>query len=502
MNYKMKLIKNIGFLISMIAFGSCADLEIENPNAPDRDRALSNTADVLSLLKGSTTDLMFEETNLYNVHIDLAADQVTATNNYLSFWAHGDQPRRQLDNSTTYADNAIYTSTWNQCNSTISISNIIISQILNDGVVLFDDSEVDKTTEALAGAYFIRGLAQTTIGMLYDQGYVVDENTDLGSLELQPYNLVLESGLASFDLALEVLEGSNVGWEFYPTAQFDNTTFKQIVNSYAARAMISMPRTKAEAATLDYSKILSYANNGLTTDFMPIGEAGVIYHNAIDWEETIVASGAGYIPTDQKIPHLFDSDDQPADYPTDANTILPPAVSNDARLEAYYTYTSDFGYLNPARRRALFSNYYLDRWPYLGQDFDYSLAPIPYFLKYEIDYIKAECQLMLGSNAQALSLINGSARSEVGGLSSSSNDSKESIEHLLFYEYSIELATTGKGIQLYFMRRHDLLQKGTPLHYPVPAQELELLGLSVYTYGGEANADGVNTADGSGAWNK
>lgn len=34
------------------------------------------------------------------------------------------------------------------------------------------------------------------------------------------------------------------------------------------------------------------------------------------------------------------------------------------------------------------------------------------------------------------------------------------------------------------MRRHGLLQEGTPLHYPVPANELEISGIDPYTFGG------------------
>ncbi len=46
------------------------------------------------------------------------------------------------------------------------------------------------------------------------------------------------------------------------------------------------------------------------------------------------------------------------------------------------------------------------------------------------------------------------------------------------------------------MRRRDMLQYGTYLHYPVPGKELETLQLPNYTFGGAGNADGVNTSNG------
>ncbi len=58
--------------------------------------------------------------------------------------------------------------------------------------------------------------------------------------------------------------------------------------------------------------------------------------------------------------------------------------------------------------------------------------------------------------------------------------------------------TTGAGIQFFEMRKLNLLQKGTPLHLPLPAKKLELFSLPLpfYTFGGTANADGINVSNG------
>jgi hypothetical protein len=57
--------------------------------------------------------------------------------------------------------------------------------------------------------------------------------------------------------------------------------------------------------------------------------------------------------------------------------------------------------------------------------------------------------------------------------------------------------TTGCGIQFFEMRKLNLLQKGTPLHFPLPAKILENLGLArpFYTFGTVAKADGNNTSN-------
>lgn len=478
---------------------SCADLDVENTMEPDRERALSDPSDLISLLSGATTDMMMEIVDLPNVHINGLADQTTSTNAYISFWAHCDQPRNTLSNFSTYDDLFVYTDSWNTANSVVSTANLLINAILTDGTAIIDENDEDQTMATLAGAYFIRGVAQMTIGLKYDKGYVVDETTDLSTIELVAYKNVVDAAMVSFDKALEILEeNSSVGWNYFPTQDYSNEEFIEIINSYAARTLINYPRTEEEAAANDYDLIISYASEGISEDFLPIGEEGVIFANAIDWEQYVLSDGAGYLPADQKIPYLFDPDNQPKDYPT-GSTVLDPAETDDKRIDLYFGYSPNFGYLREDRGRILFSNYYKKRWENLGNDADYSSSQIPFFLTSEIHLILAEAYLRKGESTKAAEEINKTNRTSVGELPDAT--SGDDLAHILFYEYSIELDNTGQHIQWYFMRRYGLLQKGTPLHLPVPVTELELLGESTYSFGGESNADGVNTALGTNAWN-
>lgn len=50
------------------------------------------------------------------------------------------------------------------------------------------------------------------------------------------------------------------------------------------------------------------------------------------------------------------------------------------------------------------------------------------------------------------------------------------------------------------MRRHNLLQKGTPTIYPVPDSELQILDISTYTFGGVENAGQPGTSSGANSW--
>jgi hypothetical protein len=56
----------------------------------------------------------------------------------------------------------------------------------------------------------------------------------------------------------------------------------------------------------------------------------------------------------------------------------------------------------------------------------------------------------------------------------------------------VEFAYTAPGIGFYEMRKENLLQAGTLLHFPVPGKALESIPAPNYTFGG---TDGVAGED-------
>ena len=121
----------------------------------------------------------------------------------------------------------------------------------------------------------------------------------------------------------------------------------------------------------------------------------------------------------------------------------------------------------------------------------------PTFLVTENDLIRAEALANLGDIAGAVQIINAGSRVTRGGLDPLAESiSKEELLDALFYERDIELIQTGFGIAFFDMRRRDMLQYGTLLQFPVPGKELMILEVPNYTFGGESNADGINTSNG------
>jgi hypothetical protein len=497
----MKIIIKNTFFALLVSFSliSCEDLEVINENQPDAVEALGNPSDVSALLDGAGTSLMLRTIGFSGMFYNLMADQTSTTNAYQGFWNFADQPRLQINNSPTNANlGASVGGDWSGFNNAIFSANLVIDLIEFKSASMVIEG-VDYAPQMLAQAYFIKGLSQGFLGMIYDKAYIVNPDSDLTNLEFKDYNTVSSTAVENIEKSISLASAVS-GFEYfiYQGYNLNKADFIEVANSFAAKILISTPRTKAEAATVDYAKVLAFANKGISKDFSPPTNGGYeFYNNMQDWSTYTLSSGAGYLPTDIKVLSLLDPT-YPKDYPLDANVILDPATSNDPRL-SYFKYAVDFGYLRESRGRALFTNYKNERF---YTDNDRGTLPglsTDIFHTEELNYIKAEAKLRTAGAASGATVLNSSARFSKGNITTPSTEAD--IEYALHYEYSVELDLAATvGTQWMFMRRFDLLQKGTPLSYPVPGTELEITGSTNYSFGGEADAGKEGTASGANSW--
>jgi len=103
--------------------------------------------------------------------------------------------------------------------------------------------------------------------------------------------------------------------------------------------------------------------------------------------------------------------------------------------------------------------------------------------KTENDMLRAEALARLNRFSEAAAIINAGTRTQRGQLPPVSTNGLDVME-AIFYERTIELPLTGMGIEYFDMRRTDQLQDGSLLHFPIPAQQLEILQEPFYTFGG------------------
>jgi hypothetical protein len=540
------LIPSLALLAATVLFAGCegiADLDVPNTNEPTRD-AIQGGQDLESLLGGATTQTFQVTVTDWGPHMDLLADQSTTTNAFRSFWDFAEEPRLTLNPRTTYADPAIFADPFSNLNSGQVGANRILEVTEVDEETIVTDNGEDITQKLRASAYLTRGVARGYLGLIYDQGYVTPEDLQLENinateLETQSYSELISAAVSDLEQAISIAENNSFTWDLLIGNSYSSAEFEAIAHSFAARFLMGEARTRQELNNYTDERlnaIIRHADAGVgqsgpLPSFSPASTGGEFWNSFADWSTFVISGPAGYIPVDVKISHLLDPS-YPVEYPSTSGEVLPPHETSDPRAE-YFLYTDAFGFLSAARNRSLFSNYLRLRNGGGNDWFNYDGVAVSIVTGSEMQYLKAEANLLKGNKSAAAQALENSPFGTVpteltnplpsergdfffGSLFEdgvfpassfpaereiSSSASRAEFVRALHTEYSVELdLMAGVGAQWYFMRRHDLLQEGTALHYPLPGEELEIIQQEFYTFGGVDRAGESGTATGDNSW--
>lgn len=515
--------KNIYLLMLLVcALAACEKTQFDDPTTYTIQEAIAVTPDYYyKLASGNFSTALFNLNDGYNFGFGMGtlADQTTATNRVQEWWDFAKEPRVQLNNSQSYAGVTHFSKPYDVFYKVNLNANIIL-EAFAAGKKGIDVKKIDRTSEVTAIAYFLKGISLGYLGAIYDRGLVANKNLGAaGSKELSnSYKELIDTAMVFFDQSIAAANAapSITVSDFYINLKLDKPGFIQFVNSMAARLLASLPRDKAEAQGLGapfWNKVLGYANAGFTTDFIAAYVSGG-YYNYNVYYGLVEAGGGPYLPADIKVAYLADkTGTYPNSYPVNESVILAPVQTNDARFAKYFKYVTAFGYLRSDRGRDLFSNYKHNRWSQAGSypnTTNVTGYPNPVFLAEEVRLLRAEAKLWLGNLAGAAAELNASTADRIAlGKLPPIAATEEAVRNTLHYEYAISIDLAGSSINPWsFMRRNNLLQKGTPTEFPVPEQQLLLTGDPVYTFGGAENAGAkgkfgeITTATGIGAWKK
>lgn len=487
----MKNIFNkISFLIVLIfTLQGCADLDVEYNNRPDYDKAMSNPEDVFNIAKSGFYNWYMTNTSSISPRMSM---WVTADNGTCS-WANSgmldlsSEPRTTFNNDVTYTYARMYENYYQELYSNLSQANDVLI-VINEGMEFGDKGK--DTPMIQANSYFIQGLSLGYLGLVYDEGFVMTEETDLETVTLSPYGELLNEAYLSLNKAIEISNNNSfeIPEDWFGGESYTNIELAQLAHSFIARFMVQAPRNAMGNESVDWITVLDHIQQGMTKPLMPyidnVKWINWFYHYTIrpDWAKI-----------DLRIINLMDPD-YPNRFPDDG--VSPgQARSKDARLDSDFNYVSVIN-MKPERGYYHFSNYEYSRieLEYVsgvttGYATDFSIA--------ENNLIEAEAYARLDNLSSAIDVLNSGSRITRGKLDSIDvSATKEEVLNAIFYERDIELIMTGFGIAFFDMRRRDMHQKGTLLHFPIPAKELMLMLMPVYTFGGVENADGINTSNG------
>ena len=488
----MKKINILLTIVTLLFIGtSCADLEVQNEYGADKARALSNGDDLYGSV-GSAMNTIWLGIQNYNglaLGMATAADQLTCSWGNAGMRDNAYEPRIPYNNTASYAYASNNEEIWSDLYSALDKANAALIGLAN-GAMAGDNGSDNAVTEAYG--YFIQGMCNGYLALTYDQMYVIDETTDLGNLVISDYTAGITSAVASMDKAIALCANNTftLGATWIPGQTYTNVELAALANTMAARFLVYGSRTAAHNTAVNWATVLAYANNGITMDFAPEGD-DQIWYSDYKW----VWCNDGWGQVDMRIINLMDPN-MPAHFPASGDiTELPndgQATTNDARLASDFTYKASCPF-RPNRGYYHFSSYKLARYDYHTNEL---VGPMPEIFAYENTLLRAEAMVRTGDIASAVGLINAGNRITRGQLAEVTAGTEAEMLKVIFYEREIDLIASGYGLGWFDMRRRDMLQAGTVLSYPIPASQLEVLQMDVYTFGGADNADGVNTSNG------
>lgn len=496
----MHTMRKLGVAVSsavlMFSAACTQDLNVTNPNNPDLKRAQANPGDVQSL-SASSVNAWYNNSVSRDPWVMLNVTGDLMTMNYGNFGARFNnlQPRIPYANDAANNDIEVTQVPWEGEYAAIGEANDVLTALAG-GLEL-----PGGTAKYKALAQFSQAAAYTQLALIFDKAYTVDETYKPGvdaAPSLKPYPEVAAYALSKLDALIAATSpGGGADTATYSATDMPvqggltGAKLNRFANTMAAQLLAYTPRTKADAGKVDWNKVLQYANKGITSDFVVVGKGDFVW-----WSEYMGYNDLpSWMRVDQKLIHKM-APNVPDMYD---GTPVGPTGTYDARL-GYdtlqkentgldYVYT---GKVIGSASRGIYMQSPYTHERYIDVSWEASVSfdgPMPYVLKAENDLLKAEALIRTGGNRDsAAALVNNTrvGRGKLTPLTAADNDSTFYAD--ILYEREVELNGTD-GFGFFALRHEDELQDGTVRHLPVPATELETVGLPVYTFGGVGKPD-------------
>jgi hypothetical protein len=501
--------------LGVLAAVGCQDLTVPNLNNPDRERALNNPGDVQTLIASSWESYFwrnhvqgwpyFAATTIGGTHITSVANNGAVT--------MSEFPRPQYDNNPTSEVDGIARFPWYGYYSDLDSSNEGLRAILDGGLEIGEDGR--DTHRAITFGKFTQGLNLGYIGMMFDQGFIAKEDSDLedpATLELHPYRDVLAAAIESMEEAIELAQqGSFVIPESWMQARLTNEEVARLAHSFIARFHVYGARTPEERAQVDWAAVIHHTENGIVDDFVINHDISVM--SASNWRSRLQrntwggfrASGwfLGWADTSGNFQEWISApveDRRRFEIETPDRRITGETADSDG---TYFIYRPDAVAL-PERGLWRQSYYQFQRWG--GPQADRNVPMILMSVD-EMNLLRAEAFARTGRDQDAADLVNITrvGHGELPPVTAAGvpqtadcvpRDRQGQCMDLLgaiMWERKVE----GTGLEAtrdwLDNRGWGTLITGTIVHLPVPGRELEVLNLPIYTFGGggEGSAAGM-----------
>lgn len=505
-------------MVAALFFVGCADLSVENKNNPSTEDVLNSFSDVEALVSNQYLQWWNgTQKNYPGMTLSVMAWEGTSSWGNFGMWQLSRYPREAFINDPAAADRFMSSTPW--ANMYTAISGAVDGlQLIQNPNINAPSQEAENRMKAFAN--FILGISHGYVANHFDKGFIVDEDSDLAALDFHDYEELLDAALAKLDLAIS--QAGDGAFTSLPSSwingnPFTPAQFRRVMNAYAARFIVSNPRSPAEYAQINWQRVLNYTNNAITDadgDFIVLADGELMWSRMHSLMQDATWHRAAY--------YMIGRTDESGNFQTWLNTPIDNRnqiliTTSDRRIAGQTASGelvpkstvpgTDFRYVGPAAfnaARGTFYNSFYRHWRNEEMYLNGFVGPMQHLRVAEVDLMRAEALWNLNrttNRAAVVDLIN-KYRVNRGGLAPITIlDSDNAIWTALRYEYEIETYATAAGLAFYRKRGWGHLPgtsevggsawgglpTGTVLHFPVPAGELDLLGLPYYTFGGVGN---------------
>jgi hypothetical protein len=443
--------------------------------------------------------------------LGVASDTHAASALNYGAWDAGFLPRKPVINLPGYQWGYPIEDPWNllnRANAAIRDGLVMIKSGLQIGTNGAD------TPRLRAFGKFMLGMNHAYLAMLYDKGWIVDENIDtqarVQERDLKTYQEVMAAARGYLAEARQIAGQSNftipAGWMGPRT--YTSQDLIRITRSYEARYMTAVARTKEDRAAVNWNDVLAHIQAGVTADFgvQMDGPNGL-------WSKGAGLKAASGLNGGVALRLLGPADQSGAWRRWEATEARDRqwffVETDDRRIHAegnkeasgtlfqLQKINNQTVVINEAQRGLWYQTPYSTfAWRTIAET---SIGFAPDLTVEEMDFLRAEAYIRLNRAAEALPIIN-KTRVENGKLPPATVTGVSgdrcvprtlagtcgNLMDALIYEKRLETLWLSAGLDYFDARGFGILVPGTFIHLPVPAMELTALQLPSYTFGGDA----------------
>ena len=518
---------------------ACDDLDVTNPNNPNRETVVRNSQDVLALISNGLLQWFNRSAGTSPaIALTVMADEFST--GFADFGGQdlSKEPREAINNGVPPNNAPPHHVTWPDYYNNIAAVNTALQAVSKYDLELRNSAGQDVTTEAHAFAKFVQGLNHGYIALMFDQGYIYSENVDPDTLSfeeveqlIRPYPEVMDTALSQLNAALQLANSKSFTYpSSAPNLWFlgvprNNQDLARVIHTYMARLMAYEARNPQERQAAPWAEIIQHIDAGITSDFTVMGVVGVVestYKNRAARQRT--TTPGDFMRVDYRLVGPADQGSGFATWYAQAWAQRTPfRMTNvqDRRIDGLATRPATCQAAPAAASCGLYMGYHnttvfaIDRglgqrsfyfFHRYGQGTSWQNGPIPLVNVAEMDLLKAEGLIRLGRAAEAVPLINKYRVTNgelppvtIDGVPGTAPDCTPrklngecgSLWDALRYEKRIETLGLEGGPAFYDARAWDFLVQNTPVHFPIPRRDSELLGIDIYTFGGAGGTGGA-----------